>query len=86
MPNAPEFAEVSELSEAELQKKLAAATVAGPKSFRGRKLAPYTDGLRDLILKVVSPQDTGDYFGPEQDWNVREDPLSRKRADGWPKR
>ena len=50
--------QLAELTEAEIQKQLAGGGVAGPKTFRGRELAPYTSGLRDLILKVVHPQDT----------------------------
>ena len=49
---------LAELTEAEIQKQLAGGGVAGPKSFRGRPLAPYTSGLRDLILKIVNPLDT----------------------------
>lgn len=48
----------AELSDAEAQALLAGQAVRGPRSFRGRDLADYTSGLRDLVLKVVRFDDT----------------------------
>ena len=49
---------LSDLSDDEIQSRLAAEGLRGPRTFRGRTLAAYSPGLRDLVLKVVSPQDT----------------------------
>ena len=49
---------LSDLSDEEVQKRLAGEGLRGPRVSRGRELAKYSPGLRDLVMKVVSPQDT----------------------------
>ena len=56
---APASTPFAELTDDEVSRRLAGETVQGPRRFRGRELAPYTKGLRDLAMKVISPDDTG---------------------------
>jgi hypothetical protein len=51
-------AELENLTDEEIQKRLAAGPTEAPLKFRGRELAKYTSGLRDLVMKAVRPQDT----------------------------
>ena len=46
------------LTEEEIQARLAGESVRGPRTFRGAELAPYTKGLRDLVQKVIRPDDS----------------------------
>lgn len=50
-----------ELSDEQIQAELAGEAVRVPRSFRGKKLAPLSRGLRDLSYKVLSAADTGVY-------------------------
>ena len=52
-------AELTELTDEQVGKLLAGEAVRGPRKFRGRELSAYTSGLRDLVMKVVRPDDTG---------------------------
>ena len=57
MPTA-QLPELIELSDADVADLLAKESVRGPRTFRGKPLAAYTAGARDLILKVVSLKDS----------------------------
>jgi hypothetical protein len=46
------------LTEAEIQEHLAKESARGPRHFRGKPLAPYTAGIRDLAMKVLNRADT----------------------------
>ena len=48
----------AETSDADIQALLSGEAVAGPRSFRGRRLAKFSRGLRDLRNKVVADDDT----------------------------
>ena len=50
-----------ELSDEAVQAMLAKESVRGPRLYRGRPLAPYSAGARDLVLKVVSPTDNASF-------------------------
>lgn len=85
--SAPDLAALEQLTEDEIQAKLAGTATAGPKKFRGRELANYSSGLRDLVLKIVRYDDTaafhdmaviyvlGEAFAVKQ-----EQALARRRA------
>jgi hypothetical protein len=49
---------IEEQTEAEIQAMLAKGPTRGPRTFKGRTLAAYSHGLRDLLLKVVRNDDT----------------------------
>ena len=55
-PASKPFAELT--SDADVERILAGEAVQGPRRFRERELAVYSKGLRDLVIKVVSPNDT----------------------------
>ena len=83
MPSDPTF---SDSSDEEIQKRLSDEGLRGPRVFRGRELAKYSPGLRDLVLKVVSPQDTAVlhdvtlvYILVEAHGPTPEDKLARRR-------
>lgn len=75
------------LTEEDIQTQLAAGSVRGPLQFRGKLLADYTAGLRDLVLKIVSADDTI-YFHDftlvyvlrEAHSESREEKLSKRRT------
>lgn len=54
----PTSAQPTELTDADVQNLLSGEAVRGPRTFRGRELAPLTRGLRALLAKVVHPEDT----------------------------
>jgi hypothetical protein len=58
MQTANQPTELGNLTDEEIQKRLAGGPLEAPLTFRGRTLAKYTSGLRDLVMKVVRPQDT----------------------------
>jgi hypothetical protein len=83
MPSEPAHLETDE----DIQKLLAGGPVKAPRTFRGRELAKYASGLRDLVMKVVRPQDTGIfhdvvliYVLSEANGTTPEDRLARRRA------
>lgn len=53
--------QLDQLTDEEISARLAGETVKGPRTFRGRKLAAYSAGVRDLVFKVISRKDTSDF-------------------------
>ncbi len=51
----------TQLTEEEIQQQLSRDYVTGPQYFRGRPLAKWTMGLRDLVLKIVKRDDTAEF-------------------------
>lgn len=51
----------TDFTEEEIQARLAGEHLKGPRSFKGQPLAELTKGLRDLVFKVVLPDDTGNF-------------------------
>ncbi|HEX8312160.1 MAG TPA: hypothetical protein VF614_12630 [Chthoniobacteraceae bacterium] len=49
---------MNDLSDEEIQRQLSGEATRGPRSFKGRELAPLTRGLRDLRNKALAPDDT----------------------------
>ena len=75
----------SEPTDEEIQRRLSDEGLRGPRFFRSRELAKYTPGLRDLVMKVVSPQDTAVlhdatliYILAEAHGKTPEDKLARR--------
>lgn len=75
------------LTEEEIQAQLTSGSVRGPLQFRGKTLAAYTSGLRDIVLKVVRMDDTMAFhdfvlvYVLTEAWSANsEDRLSRRIA------